>query len=878
MQVVQRWRALGVAVGVRTMSLCTTLGHVGTAPHQLMQTRHARTSPLTPASVTVTLPLTLLRSMRQSWAIALMALLGAWVMTLMLATPLDASGVQWSNTRLLSMRAGTQAHGLVAEARSVSLPHSWKPSGLPSSGIATYALSVMLPNDIATSSLSQPWALRFDRLSPAHRVWINGRLLHSSLPRDGWLALPAPQLLDVPGGMLRAGMNEVQIEVHCAGQGGLTMPVLAPKASLQHDFSLEQWLTRDLLVVLNIVCITFSLFVVMLWWLRRQEAAAGLFGLLIMVGALRNCRYFVEADLYLSANFDSWLYFTAHVVTACVQGWFIMALVSKPWRNFNRVLWIVMLGFPTFAVVAMPWDPGLTRVRDTLQGGLILLMLPSMALLARGRHTVARKPLLGLGVGWLVVLMASIHDFAFGRLVGDVAFSFWLPWAIPMALPSFSVMVVERIVSAFNEIEEVNQHLETKVAERTRELAAANAAKSHFLASASHDLRQPVAAIGLITDLLQSRVTDPALRGLTDRLTRAVNSMESLLKGLLDLSRLDSGTVDVQRRRVKLQPLLEAVTNHEAESARQKGLRLRIRPSDATVWTDPVLLEQILRNLVGNAIRHTAQGGVLVGMRRRGNTWVLQVWDSGPGIEPADQQRIFEAFVQLGNPARERSQGLGLGLAIVQRAATLLDHAVGVRSVVGKGSVFSVTMPAAALVQDAARGTRLGTDTVSAVRVGARGGVPADMEGNSSAPDDGQQRLHAGALVTLPAIPAQRVLVVEDDRGLRDTLLSLLQSWGVSEVHAADSLAGVKALPSHPWQLVLSDHRLADSTGREVIAHLRARQPGLPALILTGDTSPEQLAELARSGLPVLHKPFRSEKMRAMIVETMARSAQDDSV
>lgn len=801
------------------------------------------------------LPITILRGLRQGWVMASLALLGAWLLVTLIPTPQDAPGVRWSDAQLVSLRSASPPHTLVAQALPVSLPHSWKPSGLPFTGIGMYALTLEVPREVPADSTAQPWTLHFARLSPAHRIWLNGQLLHSTLPRDGWLALPAPQVLDVPGGLLKAGVNHLKIEVHCAGQGGLTPPVLAPKSDLQHDFARAQWLTRDLLIVLNILCITFSVFVVMLWWLRRQEAAAGLFGLLIVVGALRNCRYFVEGDLHLSANLDSWLYFTAHVITACVQGWFVMALMDRRWPAFNRVLWTVMLGFPTLALLAMPWDPGLTRVRDVLQGALILLMLPSLLLLTRGRFTTARKALLGLGVGWLGVLLASVHDFALGRVVGDVSFTFWMPWAIPMALPSFSVMVIERIVNAFDDIEQANLHLETKVAERTRELAAANAAKSHFLASASHDLRQPVAAIGLITDLLQSRVTDPALRSLTDRLTRAVNSMESLLKGLLDLSRLDSGTVDVQRRRVRLQPLLEAVTNHEMESARHKGLRLRIRPTDASVWTDPVLLEQILRNLVGNAIRHTTQGGVLVGMRRRGNTWVLQVWDSGPGIEPADQQRIFEAFVQLANPARERSQGLGLGLAIVQRAATLLDHTVGVRSAVGRGSVFSVTMPAATLAQGLGRD---GSDPAS-------GSLP--------------QADHTGASTRLPAIPAQRVLVIEDDRGLRATLVSLLQSWGVAEVQAGDSLASVKALPAGHWDLVLSDHRLGDGTGREVIAHLRTQQPKLPALILTGDTSPEQLAELASSGLPVLHKPFRSEKMRAMIVETMARGAdRDDSV
>ena len=799
------------------------------------------------------------RRLGSNWLVAPLLLLSFWVMVTLQPEPQNAPGVQWPSIRLVALQDDLSGESRLAQAIDVQLPHSWQPDGLMNKGVGRYELSLAASAPAAQDAAQQPWALRIDRLSPAHRVWLNGQLVHSTLPRRGWLTLGAPHLIDVPGGAVRPGQNTLVVEMHCAAQCGLTPVTLGRKADLQGAYWIYRVVTRDLLVVLNIVCITFSLFVVTLWWMRRQEATAGLFGLLMTVGALRNCRYFVEGDLQLSANVDSWLYFTAHVLATCLQSWFILALSRTHWPALHRVLCVVLPGFPLIALAAMPWDPGLTHTRNILQGTLLLLLPPSMLMLKRSHTLVPGNLLFGMGVGWLLALLASIHDFALGRIVGNVTFSYWLPWAIPMMMPQFAMLVIKRIATAFDEIEQANQHLEAKVAERTRELAAANAAKSHFLASASHDLRQPVAAIGLITDLLQSRVTDPALRSLTDRLTRAVNSMESLLKGLLDLSRLDSGTVDVQRRRVKLQPLLEAVTNHEMESARHKGLRLRIRPTDATVWTDPVLLEQVLRNLVGNAIRHTTQGGVLVGMRRRGNAWVLQVWDSGPGIEPADQQRIFEAFVQLSNPARERSQGLGLGLAIVQRAATLLDHAVGVRSVVGRGSVFSVTMPAATLAHGVGH------------RTGNGNGIAAS--------DSTLQAGPTGASTALPAIPARRVLVIEDDRGLRDTLVSLLQSWGVAEVHAGDSLASVSALPAGCWDLVVSDHRLGDGTGREVIAHLRSAQPGLPALILTGDTSPEQLAELARSGLPVLHKPFRSEKMRAMIVDTMARAAdRDDSV
>ncbi|MDE2000452.1 MAG: HAMP domain-containing histidine kinase, partial [Burkholderiales bacterium] len=289
-----------------------------------------------------------------------------------------------------------------------------------------------------------------------------------------------------------------------------------------------------------------------------------------------------------------------------------------------------------------------------------------------------------LTLGLFSVLVSGVHDFVWIRLLGRVDHSYWMPWTVPLTLPGFSMMLMTRVVRAFDEYEQINLTLEQKVQERTRELAAANAAKSHFLAAASHDLRQPVSAIGLITDLLHERLSDPSLRGLTDRLTRAVVSMESLLKGLLDLSRLDAGAVEVHPQHVPLQPLLDSIAAHETESARHKGLALRVRPTPATAWTDPILLEQILRNLVGNAVRHTERGGILVGIRPRGRHVLIQVWDTGAGISAADQARIFEEFVPLNNPGRERRRGLGLELAIVKRAAQLMGYPLMVRSQVGR--------------------------------------------------------------------------------------------------------------------------------------------------------------------------------------------------
>ena len=787
---------------------------------------------------------TILRSLTQSWVG------GLWLLALALATfhwlqpppPLDAPGVRWLSSERLWMHDVSGAV-LADQPVPVSLPDSWKPAGLPAAGMGAYRLNLVLGDEAARNALQQPWSLRIDYLSYVHRIWVNGELLHSTLPRPGWLGLPTPSLIDVPGRLLQVGHNTIDIEIQSVQQGGLSPAVLAPKAQLQHDHVMLRFLTRDALVVLNLIWIAFSLFVVLLWWMRRQEAAAGLFGLLVLVGGLRNCRYFITTDLGLSVGAESWLYFLAHVLTACLQGWFVMALVERHLRWFHRALWAVVIGFPLLGLLALPFDPDLRFTRGYLQGALIFTLPPSIWLMGQWvlREGLRSSMHTGLAVGWAALLVAGVHDFYFGRIIGLVNFNHWMGWMIPLASPSFVLMVVQRVVKAFNDIEEANQQLEHKVAERTRELAAANAAKSHFLASASHDLRQPVAAIGLITDLLRVQVTDPTVRSLADRLTRAVRSMESLLKGLLDLSRLDSGTVEVQRQRVQLQTLLDAVASHEAEAARQKGLQLRVRRTPAIAWTDPVLLEQVLRNLVGNAIRHTQRGGVLVGVRRRPRghvdgaaqgTWEVQVWDTGPGIRPEDQPRIFEAFVQLGNPGRERAQGLGLGLAIVQRAAQLLQHPLRVQSQVGRGSCFTVSLPAISSTS--------GRTTQPQPEV-----EPARLDG-------------------------RRVLVIEDDEALGESLALWLRNWGLEAV-VGHSLGWVQAQTAQHWDMVVSDHRLPDGSGRDVIRHLRRHQPGLPALIITGDTSPQQLAELAASGLPVLHKPFRAEDLRAQLAQGMAR-------
>lgn len=251
-------------------------------------------------------------------------------------------------------------------------------------------------------------------------------------------------------------------------------------------------------------------------------------------------------------------------------------------------------------------------------------------------------------------------------------------------------------------IERANATLEQQVRERTAELHAAKTAaeqahraKSRFLAHASHDLQQPLQAIGMFTGILERQPQSGKATALLTDLKAAQRSMRDLLNAILDISKLESGVVTPKPADLPLSPLLDQLEAEFAGQAEAKGLRLRAIPTNAVVRSDPALLERILRNLIANAIRYTETGGVLVGCRTRGDTLWIEVYDTGRGIAEPDRRRIFEEFVQLDRPDRDRSEGIGLGLAIVERLARLLGHPVTVRSAEGRGTVFAVGVPLA---------------------------------------------------------------------------------------------------------------------------------------------------------------------------------------
>lgn len=374
---------------------------------------------------------------------------------------------------------------------------------------------------------------------------------------------------------------------------------------------------------------------------------------------------------------------------------------------------------------------------------------------------------------------------------------------------------------------------------RTREAETANNAKTRFLAAASHDLRQPAHALSLYVAALKQGLRQqpdyvrnmllPAVEGMQ----AASGSLDALLNAVLDISRFDAGVVSPERRDVAIKTLVDDVLGTLRSTATEKGLKLRGRAPELTLNTDPNLLRRILHNLVSNAIRFSRSGSVLITARPRRDHLLLQVWDQGVGIAPNNLSQVFEEFFQV-RRGDVGQGGMGLGLAIVARSVALLGGQIEVRSILGRGSCFSVRLPGTCSVQHVIRDVR-------------------------------PQRVVGDRRV---------VLVLDDDPLIRDSMRALLLAWGY-EPKLESGLAAllpVAALERDRIGAVIVDYRLQDGfTGIEAARKLK-QIVGAEAqvMLITGDTSPERLRALEMGGFPVMHKPLDPELLLAQLTSAAA--------
>ncbi len=421
-------------------------------------------------------------------------------------------------------------------------------------------------------------------------------------------------------------------------------------------------------------------------------------------------------------------------------------------------------------------------------------------------------------------------------LISEDSVKFTLGAVLPQAA-AVSMLYARSLFQKWNETFELrfdNDHLIEQLRQQKLLAEQANMAKTKFLAAASHDLRQPLHALTLFTEVLSNQLNEQDRQQTIRNIRSSTETLRSLFDALLDVSKLDAGVVRPQLRPFELHELMLKLDNEFRPLAEAKHLVWQSRGVNASVLSDPALLELVLRNLISNAVRYTLQGFVSLEARQEDDRILIEVSDSGVGIPEEKHQEVFQEFVQLQNPERDKVKGLGLGLAIVKRLVKLLDHDLHLESEPGKGSRFALVLPM--VVQ---------TETMKSVDV------------------------------IKPLVGGINVLIIEDDAGQRTALQVLLQSWGYM-AQASESLAeATELLAEFKPDVVIADYRLREHrNGVEAIQTIRQLTGlSLPGLIISGDTGAEALKEVRDSGLQLLHKPVAPARLRGFMRHVERRQA-----
>jgi signal transduction histidine kinase/CheY-like chemotaxis protein len=376
-----------------------------------------------------------------------------------------------------------------------------------------------------------------------------------------------------------------------------------------------------------------------------------------------------------------------------------------------------------------------------------------------------------------------------------------------------------------------NRRLVEKLRRARDEAQSATAAKSLFLAAASHDLRQPLSALALHSAALSRRKGDPRVEHIASKMDGCIASMGALLGALLDISQLDANTLPLHPEAVRLSDLCAGVGHEFKDAAAQRGLHLRVTTDgDPWVHTDPEQLKRLVRNLLDNAVKYTLEGSVTLSVRAERGGAVLSVADTGPGVPDDKHEAVFQEFVQLHNPERDRRRGLGLGLAIVRRLVQLLGAELRFESRIGRGTTVSIILPAIArpLV------------------------VPSPPPSREI------------------SITGWCVLVLDDEVDVREAMRTLLEELACAVMLASDPQEAVDAARRHRPDLVLADLRLRDhQSGIDAVRQIRDVCGSVPALLVTGDIGADRLREVAASGLPRRSKPLTEQELLAGIAEAI---------
>lgn len=759
----------------------------------------------------------------------------------------SCAGAAPAGAFLLKLDAATFDRGEPVSAAPQRLPFVWR---LPPAGAGAAVFSFAVPDRHADLAIFvETTYLNFSARLNGEEVFrtVGEHPSGVAAPR-GWKMSPTFQL---PDNVLRTGVNVLELRfVRGDGDayGGLG-PVWV--GDVNEVGRLDTWhMVRDTIapMVIAAVILTLGLFTLVLARGQADRTMFVLFGVGALVWGVHTAVALLPVRVLPQPHYGA-IFSAAYCWFALPLCVFCVRFARLRWTAFERAAGLV-------AVAALPAmylgnAVGAAAIVSTTLRTLCLAFV-AVALGGVVRYAVASRSLdawLLLGAG-LVTAALSLYEFVLAER-GVLLKAILVPYGGLAFIALAGWMLIERYQRTSEALEELNRTLGRRIADANAELVrqlaevraarevaeGASVAKSKFFAAASHDLRQPLHALGMFAAALDSHVATDEGRELRRRIGAMVEALESLFDELLDLSRLDAGAIEAQVQPVALRDLFDRLELRFAREAQERQLRLRFVPTGRCVRSDPLLLERIVSNLVANALRYTERGGVLVGARRCGERIALEVRDSGIGIAAGEQQRIFDEFYQTNNPARDRRKGLGLGLAIVRRLVELLGHRLELVSAPGRGSVFRLVLPSAA-----------------ATRAPASRALP----------------------VAASPMQGRRVLVVDDEIEIRDASVALLTQWGVQVLVAADPSELACVLDAEPRpDAAIVDLRLGkDFDGVDVIAALRARiGERFPALLISGDTGARELARVQASGVPLLIKPVPPAKMRAALHACLARSA-----
>lgn len=432
------------------------------------------------------------------------------------------------------------------------------------------------------------------------------------------------------------------------------------------------------------------------------------------------------------------------------------------------------------------------------------------------------------------------------------------PARVYLAIPGVIVFVVllsfgrtvnrlfaESLAKRFENLDLIDELRRQKaIAEQAQHDAeAANSAKTQFFAAASHDLRQPLHALGLFATALYEKIQDPEVLNVVKSINASVSALEGLFNELLDIAKIDSGVIKPVLESFRLEEMFARVRNDFATEASAKGLRLSVTGEALVVRSDVVLLERIVRNLLSNAVRYTSAGGIDLSARPVNGAVAIEIRDTGIGIRPEDRERVFEEFFQVENPGRTSSKGLGLGLSIVRRLCGLLGYELRLLSEYNQGSTFSFE-------------------------------VPAGMEFAAEPAAQREQKL-------VTDISGALVVVVDDEAAIVEGMKVLLAGWGIEVIGSLTGENLIEAVHARERMpdLIIADYRLEGGVlGTEVIDRLRRElDPEIPAILITGSSAPERASDADAGRYDFLLKPVQPEVLRDLIADKLRRPMSSGS-